>query len=199
MFLDSNGNIKVVNKMYLIENGKASDKIKFNINFMNILQLPTTSFFLALTNDTPKILYDYKISNKIVPSNVFWFVKLSVFWKCIQYTIHWDKAQMLKKFPLDKINGTKDAVFFLSRDPTHHSFIFNLPFAYELKHKICLSKTVCVIWFCFVFIKGYIFVQQKAWTLWLSIVIIPLKIRIIEKSPTVLLPDLLFLSCSQGF
>lgn len=71
MFLDSNGNIKVVNKMYLIENGKASDKIKFNINFMNILQLPTTSFFLALTNDTPKILYDYKISNKIVPSNVF--------------------------------------------------------------------------------------------------------------------------------
>ena len=49
---------------------------------------------------------------------------------------------MLKKFPLDKINGTKDALFFLSRAPTHHSFTFNLRFLYELKHKVRLSKTV---------------------------------------------------------
>ena len=165
MFLDSNGNIKVVNKMYLIENGKASDKIKFNINFMNILQLPTTSFFLALTNDTPKILYDYKISNKIVPSNVFWFVKLSVFWKCIQYTIHWDKTQMLKKISLDKKNGTKNALFFLSRAQNHHSsHNHHLQFLYELKCKFRLSKTVCRIfhfWFHFVFIKVYNFAKKN--------------------------------------
>ena len=67
---------------------------------------------------------------------------------------------MLKKFPSDK-----NALFFLSRAPTHHSFTFNLRFLYELKHKVRLSKTVCGIFhfrFRFVFIKDYIFVQQNA-------------------------------------
>ena len=75
---------------------------------------------------------------------------------------------MLKKFPLDKINGIKTALFFLSQAPTHHSFTFNLRFLYELKHKVRLSKTVCGIFhfrFRFVFIKVYTFVQQNAWTL----------------------------------
>ena len=76
---------------------------------------------------------------------------------------------MLKKFPSDKINGTKNVLFFLSRAPTHHSFIFNLRFLYELKYKLHLSKIVCVTFhfrFRFVFIKVHIFVQQNAWTLW---------------------------------
>ena len=67
---------------------------------------------------------------------------------------------MLKKFLSDKINGTKNALSFLSRAPAHHSF--------DLKHKVRLSKTVCGIAhfrFRFVFIKVYIFVQQNAWTL----------------------------------
>ena len=75
---------------------------------------------------------------------------------------------MLKKIPSDKINGTKNALFFLSRAPTNHCFSFNLRFLYELKHKVRLSKTVCGIFhfqFNFVFIKVYIFVQQNAWTL----------------------------------
>ena len=45
--------------------------------------------------------------------NVFWYVKECIFWKCIQYTIHWDKPQMLKKVPQDKINVTKNAIFIL--------------------------------------------------------------------------------------
>ena len=63
---------------------------------------------------------------------------------------------MLKKIPSDKIKGTKNALFSLSRAPTHHSFTFNLRFLYELKHKVRLSKTVCGIFhfrFRFVFIK----------------------------------------------
>ena len=75
---------------------------------------------------------------------------------------------MLKKIPSDKINGTKIALFFLSRAPTHHSFTFNLRFSNELKHKDRLSKTLCRIFhfrFRFVFKKVYIFVQQNAWTL----------------------------------
>ena len=47
--------------------------------------------------------------------------------------------------------------------PIH--FDSNLRFIYELKHKVCLSKTVRVIFcfrFRFAFIKVYIFVQQNA-------------------------------------
>ena len=75
---------------------------------------------------------------------------------------------MLKKLPSDKINDTKNALFFLSRTPTHHSFTFDLRFLYELKHKVRLSKTMCGIFnfrFRFVFIKVYIFVQQNAYNL----------------------------------
>ena len=124
--------------------------------------------FTTQIKNTLKAFNDFKNKQKSVWSNVFWYVKVCIFWKCIQYTIHWDKTQMLKKFPSDKINGTKNALFFLSRAPTHHSFTFNLRFLYELKHKVRLSKTVCGIFhfrFRFVFIKVYIFVQQNAWTL----------------------------------
>ena len=68
---------------------------------------------------------------------------------------------MLKRFPTDKINGTKNALFILSRAPTHHSFTFNLRFLYELKHKVRLYKNVCGIFhfrFRFVFTKVYVFV-----------------------------------------
>ena len=71
---------------------------------------------------------------------------------------------MSKKFPLDKINGAKSAVFFLSRAQNHHSSTFNLQFLYELKHKVRLSKTVHGIFhfrFSFVFIKVRNFVRQN--------------------------------------
>ena len=49
---------------------------------------------------------------------------------------------MLKKFPLDKINGTNNAVFFLLRAPANNSFTLNFRFLDELKHKVRLSKTL---------------------------------------------------------
>ena len=49
---------------------------------------------------------------------------------------------MLKTFPSDKINGTKNALFFLLQAPTFHSFTFDLRFLHDLKHKVRLSKTV---------------------------------------------------------
>ena len=75
---------------------------------------------------------------------------------------------MLQKIPMDKIIGTKNAFFFLSRAPTHHSFTFSLRFLYELKHKVRLSKTLCGIFhfqFRSVFINVYNFVQQNVRTL----------------------------------
>ena len=67
-----------------------------------------------------------------------------------------DKAKIFKKVPSDKINGTKNVLIFLSRALTHHSFILNFRFLYELKHKVRISKAVYGIFhfrFRFVFIK----------------------------------------------
>ena len=49
---------------------------------------------------------------------------------------------MLKNFPPNKINGTKNALFFLSQAPTHHSFTFSFAFLYEAKHKVHISQIV---------------------------------------------------------
>ena len=118
--------------------------------------------------DTLKAFGDFYKNQQGVWSNVFWYIKVCASWNFIQYTVHWDKTQMLKIFPSDKKkNGTKNGLFFLSQAPTHDSFTFNLQFSYELKHKVHLSETVCgnlCFWFLFVFIKAHTFVQQNAWT-----------------------------------
>ena len=80
-------------------------------------------------------------SKKSVWSNVFWYLKVYIFWKYIQYTIHWDK-KIFKKISSGKINGTKTVHFFLSRALTRHSFTFNLRILYELKHQVRLSKAM---------------------------------------------------------
>ena len=81
-------------------------------------------------------------TSKNVWSSVFWYVKVCIFWRCTQYTIHWNKTQMFKKNPPDKISGTKNVLFFLPRAPISYSCTFKLRFLHELKHKICLSKTM---------------------------------------------------------
>ena len=108
-----------------------------------------------------------KRSSKSVWSNVFWLVKVYIFWNFIQYTIHWDKTQMLKTISFGQNKRYKNTLFFfLSKAPTYHSFTFDLQFLYELKHMVLSQKTVSWIFhfrFCLVFIKLYMFVQQKAW------------------------------------
>ena len=85
---------------------------------------------------------NFKTNQQKCRGNVFWYVKIPIFWKCIQYTIHWDKTQILEKFPLDKINGTENALLFLLQATTNRSFTFTLQFLYARKHKVRLSKTV---------------------------------------------------------
>ena len=53
------------------------------------------------------------------------------------------KRKVYKVMFFDKRNGTKNALFFLARAPTHHSLTFNLRLLYELKREVDLSKTVC--------------------------------------------------------
>ena len=61
---------------------------------------------VSIIKDTLKAFDDFKTKQKSVRSNVFWYVKVYIFWKCIQYTVHWDKTQILEKFSSDKINCT---------------------------------------------------------------------------------------------
>ena len=71
------------------------------------------------------------------------------------YPIHYPlrENKNVKKRPSGKINGTKNALFFLLQPLTHHGFTSKL--------KFCLPKTVCGIFrfrFRFGFIKVYIFI-----------------------------------------
>ena len=53
---------------------------------------------------------------------------------------------MLKKFPSEEINGTKNVFFFvLAPAPTYHIIIFKLRFFYELMQMVHLSKNVSAI------------------------------------------------------
>ena len=62
-----------------------------------------------------KVVGDFKNKEKKCMKEGLWYVTVYILWKCIQYTIHWDKTQILKKFPSDKINGTKNAFFFFHK------------------------------------------------------------------------------------
>ena len=57
---------------------------------------------------------------------------------------------MLKIFPSDKINRSKNALFFHSQAPTHYSFTVWGIFHFRIR---------------FIFVKVYIFVEQNAWAL----------------------------------
>ena len=69
-------------------------------------------FAFTSIKDTLKAFDDLKNKQKSVKSNVFWYVTVRTFWKCIQYAIHRDKTQMFKKIPSDKLNDTKMPLFF---------------------------------------------------------------------------------------
>ena len=56
----------------------------------------SSSEMLLYTIRILKAFDDFKNKQKSVWSNVFWYVKVCIFWKCIQYTIQWDKTQMFK-------------------------------------------------------------------------------------------------------
>ena len=88
-------------------------------NIPRILILPQKcrtleqSFHLIfLIKDTLKAFNNFKNKQKSVWINFFWYVKVCTFRKCTTYTIHSNKTKMLKKFPLDKINGTKKCPLF---------------------------------------------------------------------------------------
>ena len=105
----------------------------------------------------------------------------------MHYIIHWGKTQMSKKIPSDKMNVTKNAVFFLSRAPTHRSFTFNLQ-PYTIWSTWFISLKLCVGLPIFESVS-LLFLLKNPWT----------RKTIIETSRTVLLPDFWFLSYNKKF
>ena len=135
--------------------GKVACEIQF-LRFLKIKSVKMSEFSLMIHWNLSTNL---KLSSKNVWGNVFSYVKVCLFWKSIQYSIHWDKTQVLKNFPPDKRNGTKNVVYFLSQVPVYHSFTFDLKFLYDLKRKVCLSNTVSgfSIFDCVSFLLKFIF------------------------------------------
>ena len=97
--------------------------------------------------------------------------------------MHWGKIQTSKKFPSDKINISKHALFLLLWATTHHSFTFNLRFLFELKHKL-ISLKMCVEFSIFdsaSFLLKFMFLFNKKHWLF-SFLIITFKIKTVEKT-----------------
>ena len=69
--------------------------------------------------------------------------------------------KMFEKFPSDKINVTKNALFFLLQAPTYHSFTFTSQLLYKLNHMVHVSKTVCGIFDSVSFLLKFIFLFNK--------------------------------------
>ena len=99
-------------------------------------------------------------SNKSVWSNVFWYIKVCILWKCIQWTIRWDKTQILKIFPSDKINGTKNSFFFF-RELQLTTFLLLIYDSYMSWSTWFVCLKLCVGFSIF----NSVFLQQNAWTL----------------------------------
>ena len=145
---------------------------------------------------------DFKKKKKSVWSTVFWHVKVWIFRKYIQYTMHWVKVQIFKKISLTKSTIQKIPSFFF-RELQLITVLLLICDSYmscstrfvSLKLRVGFS----IFHFHFGFIKVYIFAQQNAWTLWLQNIIIPFSIKLIEKPHTVLLPYVWFLSCNNKF
>ena len=118
------------------------------------------------TKDTLKALDDFKSKQKNVWNNVFWYLKVYIFWKCIQDTIHWDKTQILKKFLSDQIKST-NSYFFRELQPITifllicHSYMGRSTRFVSLKLYTGFSVFNSVS-----FLLKFIFLFN-AWTLWL--------------------------------
>ena len=107
---------------------------------------------------------------------------------------------------MDKANGSKNALFFLSRALAHHSFTLNLQLlicdSYMSWSTRFVSLTPCVGFSIFnsvLFLLKFIFLFIKICRLFDLNGILPFKIKIIEKLRTVLVPDLSFLTCNKTF
>ena len=108
---------------------------------------------------------DFKNKQKSEWSNVsFWYVKVFIFWKCIQHTIHWDKAQMLKKNSVRqyKRHCLLALTLFFFRELEFFTDLLLICDCYMSWSKRFVSLKLCWI-FHFRFLSGFIKDTMKAY------------------------------------
>ena len=76
----------------------------------------------CLIKGTLKAFNNFENEQKSLWSNDSLNVKVCIFWKCIQYAIHWDKTQMLKKFSFGQNKQYKKYPLFLSTNSSQFYF-----------------------------------------------------------------------------
>ena len=129
---------------------------------------------------------------------LFLHVKGYIFWKFDQSFTHWDEIQILQ-FLWDKEKVTEmHPFFFYELQLIAVSLLIRYCYMSWSTRFILLKLRVVFYIFDSAFITVYIFVQQKALILWLYNVLISFKLKIIEKSHTILLLDRSFLSCNNN-
>ena len=99
---------------------------------------------------------------------------------------------------MEKINFAKNALFFLSRTPTHDNFI-SIHSSYMSWSSRFIFRKLWVKFSIFdsvLFLLKLRFFSTKRMD---SLNLIPFKIKKVKKPHTVLLPDLWFLSCNKKF
>ena len=103
------------------------------------------SGFNIVFKDTLNAFHDFKNKQKSVWSNALWYVQVCIFWKCIPYTIHWNKTQTLKKTSSNKINGAKNVLFFFTSASSNSSQVsFIICIFYMSWSKKFVSLKLCV-------------------------------------------------------
>ena len=106
----------------------------------------------------------------------------------------------VEKIPSDKINVTKNALFFLLRAPAHHILTFNSQFLFELKQFISLNQCKVISIFDSVsFLLKFIFSSAKNKD---SLTVKPQIFYFNKnnrKATHSLLLDLWFVSCNKKF
>ena len=127
------------------------------IPFIKPSRFPLRSSYLRINWRLSTIL---KLRKKGVWSNIFWHVKVGIFWSLFNILYNEIKRRYWK-IPFGQNRQCKNTFLFLSWAPTHQSFTVNSRFLYELMHKVHFSKRVCRFFhfrFPFVFIRVYGFV-----------------------------------------
>ena len=104
------------------------------------------------------IVYVWSISN--IARNV----KVCILWKFIQYTVHWDKTQVLKKISFGKKNVTKNVIPFFFCDLQIIIVLLLICHSYISWSTRLVSLKLCVgfsIFDCVAFLLKLIFFSTK--------------------------------------
>ena len=108
----------------------ATQKYELRVSFNNSIKIHQLFLYKEIfgkmlnhVKDTLKVFDGFKNKQKGVWSNVFWYEKACIFWKWIQYAIHWDKTKMLKKL-LRTIKRYKECPHFSFASSNSSQFYF---------------------------------------------------------------------------